>query len=138
MQQVIRRGVLAFCLVLAVAVTAFAQETPKPEEKKDTDVVDVSGNWDLTIETQQGPMTVGLMFKMDKEKLTGALKSPQGDMELAGSVTSKEMKFVGTYNGQNGALEITFVGTPGKEKLSGTVDFGGRGSGSWSAVRPKQ
>src|SRR6185436_7668057 len=86
------------------AVPSFAEDPPKPdapkqEEKKPDsgDAVDVSGNWDLTIETQQGPMTVEVSFKVDKDKVTGTIKGPQGNMDVEGTVSPSELAFAGTF-----------------------------------------
>lgn len=150
MTEVIRRGAVVACLIAGLAWPAVAQEIPrqeapkqeekKPEEKKPDEAAaaDVNGDWDMTVETQQGPMVVGLTFKVENDKLTGTVKGPQGDLAVTGTITPSEMKFGGTVNTQNGELEITFTGKPEKEKLSGTVAFGTMGTGNWSAVRPKQ
>jgi hypothetical protein len=136
MKWIVRVSVVVLSLIAGVASPSSAQDPPKQDEKK-TEVPDISGAWDLTVETQQGPRTVAVTFKVEKEKLTGTMKSPQGDLELEGTITAAEIKFSTTVPTQNGPLTVKFTGEAEKDKLSGTVDFGA-GAGTWSAVRPKQ
>src|SRR5882672_7210207 len=44
----------------------------------------VTGDWDVTINSPQGANTVLVTFKQDGEKVTGIFKSPQGELPFEG------------------------------------------------------
>jgi hypothetical protein len=135
-RRIYRQLRAALSMVVLFTAGAAAQEPPKPDEKK-AEVVDISGKWDLTVQTQQGPMTTSTTFKVEDEKVTGTMQGPQGELAVNGTITATELSFSCVVNTQNGELTIAFTGAPGKDKMEGKVDFGGRGEGGWSAVRAK-
>jgi hypothetical protein len=127
---------IATAVLLGVAVTAFAQEKPKaqPQEKP---AVDVTGTWDLSVETPQGTMSLSATLKQDGEKLTGTQSSQMGEVTLEGSVKGTDIAFVVIINMQGQDLTITYTGKIDGEAMSGAVDFGGYGSSTWSAQKKK-
>jgi hypothetical protein len=129
-----RLSSIVAALVLGVAVTAFAQEKPKEQPKP---AVDVTGTWDLSVETPQGTMSLSATFKQDGEKLTGTQSSQMGEVALEGSVKETDIAFVVVINMQGQDLTITYTGKIDGEAMSGAVDFGGYGSSTWSAQKKK-
>ena len=117
-----------FSTFLAIAVLA-CTILPLQAQDKPTDV---SGAWKLTIETPMGAITSDLTIKLDGDKITGELNSERGGLAIAGTVDKETIKFAGEVNG----FTLTFSGKPGPLAMLGTVDFGGNGSASWSAIRP--
>jgi quinohemoprotein ethanol dehydrogenase len=110
------------CLILTMSVGAWAQ-TEEP--------TDISGAWKITIDTPQGAVTADLVIKLEENKITGTLTSEQGTLDIAGTITDEGMTFGGEVNG----FTITFSGKPDPKSMSGSVDFGGNGSGGWTAER---
>jgi hypothetical protein len=123
-------------MVLGLGVTAFAQEKPK-EEPKDKPAVDVTGTWDLAVETPQGTMSLSANFKQDGEKLTGTQTSQMGEIALEGSVKGTDIAFVVVINMQGQDLTITYTGKIDGDAMSGAVEFGGFGSSTWSGQKKK-
>jgi hypothetical protein len=95
----------------------------------------IVGTWDVTIESPQGKRNAMLVIKQDGGKLSGAMKSPQGERPLD-SITLKgnEITFVRTVNVQGQDMVFTYKGKVEKDSMKGDADFGGFATGTWSAV----
>jgi hypothetical protein len=112
---------LICALVLAVSATA---QSP-----------DVTGDWDITINSPQGSRPAKASFKQEGEKLTGGLKRQGGDLPLEGTVKGKEIKFKYTIKFQEQDLVITMTGAVDGDTMKGDADFGGFAQGDWNAKR---
>ncbi len=122
-----RRWIWAVFAVVGVAVAAAQPQA-----------LDVSGEWIMTVTTDGGPITATLVFKQDGEKVTGAVRSDQGELPLEGAVKDKTVTFSFLYTAPDGnALTVTMTGTVEGEAISGTWDAGGVVAGSWTAARKK-
>lgn len=120
--------------VLALAGSAFAQEKPKETPK-----IDVSGTWDLSVESPQGTMTLTSTFKQDGEKLTGIQSSQMGEMPLEGTIKGADIAFAIVIDMQGQQITIAYAGKVDGETMSGTIEFGGMGSSTWTAKKqPKK
>jgi hypothetical protein len=125
---------IAVIAVLALAGTAFAQDKPKETPK-----IDVSGTWDLTVETPQGAMSLTSTFKQDGEKLTGTQSSQMGEMPLEGTLKGADIAFAIVIDMQGQQMTITYTGKVDGETMSGTIEFGSFGSSTWTAKKqPKK
>jgi hypothetical protein len=120
--------------VLALAGSAFAQEKPKETPK-----IDVSGTWDLSVESPQGTMTLTSTFKQDGEKLTGVQSSQMGEMPLEGTIKGTDIAFAIVIDMQGQQITIAYAGKVDGETMSGTIEFGGMASATWTAKKqPKK
>jgi hypothetical protein len=110
-------------LSLVTAAPAFAQ-------------TNVTGDWDVTITSPQGPNTTLVTFKQDGEKVSGIFKSPMGELPFTGgTMTGSELKFIFTINTQGMELPITLTGKVEGATMTGKADFGGFAEGDWTAKR---
>ncbi|MBP1637167.1 MAG: Selenocysteine synthase (seryl-tRNASer selenium transferase)-like protein [Acidobacteria bacterium] len=123
------------CLLAVPAVPALAQEAPKPDERPAT--VDVTGVWDITVETPNGAIQNVGTLKQEGEKLTGTLASQMGEVALEGTVVGDEIKYVINIDMQGQQMAITFAGKVDGDKMAGIFEFGGMGSAAWSAAKRK-
>ena len=113
---------------------------------------DVTGTWNMTIDTEQGsaPATLmlqqdgekltgsapaTLMLQQDGEKLTGSLVSDQGTVEFEGTIAGDKLEWVMEIDAGGVFLEITIEGTVDGDEMMGTLDLGGYGGGDWTAKR---
>jgi hypothetical protein len=96
---------------------------------------DVTGDWEVTINSPQGARTGQLSLKQDGEKLTGKIKSQRGETPLEGEVKGKEIKFKYTVKFQDQDLVISMSGNFDGDAIKGDVDFGGFAQGDWNAKR---
>jgi hypothetical protein len=122
-------GIIA---ALALAGSAFAQEKPKDQPK-----IDVSGVWDVSIETPQGTRTMTSTFKQDGEKLTGTQAGEMGEYPLQGTIKGTDLAFAIVIDMQGQQLTISYAGKVDGEAMSGTVEFGSFGSSTWTAKKKK-
>jgi hypothetical protein len=96
----------------------------------------VTGDWEVTIQSVQGTNTVRVTFKQDGEKLSGVFRSPMGELPFdGGSVVGSDLKFGFTFPIQGQALEVTMTGTVDGSTIAGKAQFGGFGEGEWTAKR---
>ena len=122
--------VLALVLIAASA-GLLAQDPPKPQK------IDVTGAWELTVESPQGTMTSTATYKQDGEKLTGTHVGQMGELPLAGTVKGSEIAYTITIDAQGQQFTLTYAGKIDGDAITGTVEFGGMGSANWSAKRKK-
>ena len=79
---------LPLILVAAPAALLAAQQA------QEATVIDVSGDWILTMEMGDADLT----FTQEGATLTGVLESPQGALDLEGEVEGKEVVFWGYFD----------------------------------------
>src|SRR4030095_860054 len=79
----------------------------------------VTGDWDVTINSPQGARTGQLSLKQDGDKLTGKIKSQRGDTPLDGEVKGKEIKFKYTVKLQDQDFVITMTGNVDGDAMKG-------------------
>jgi L-seryl-tRNA(Ser) seleniumtransferase len=125
-----RTTILIAVLLLTVAGLA-AQDKPAAKP------ADVAGTWDLSVESPNGTGSRVLKIRQDGEKLTGEIESSMSSGKIAGSVTATTIAFTATVAMDTGTFEIRYTGKVDADKMSGEVDFGDYGRGTWSGVRRK-
>ena len=115
--------VLGLSLLAFLAVIALAQQT------------NVSGEWELTMETQRGPMTQTLKIVQDGEKITVTMVSQRGEVTGEGTVKEKDIEWTVKRTGRDGnEMTITYKGTVEGTTMSGTVEMP-MGSMEWKATK---
>ena len=127
-------AVVAAC-VLAAAMPVYAQEAPKPAPTPEK--IDVTGTWDMTVESPQGAIDVVATLKQDGEKLTGTHASQMGETPLEGTVVGNEIKYTLNIDMGGQQMSIVFAGKVEGDAMNGVFDFGGMGTAAWSAKRRK-
>jgi len=116
-------AIFALACAVVLSVSAMAQAP------------DVTGDWDVTINSPQGQYQVKGSFKQEGEKLTGAMKGQGVSFPLEGAVKGKEIKFKYTVKFQDQDLVITLSGNVDGDAMKGDADFGGFAQGDWNAKR---
>ena len=97
---------------------------------------DVTGSWDMTINTDQGALPGTLTLQQDGEALSGSLISDQGTIEFdGGTVSENKIEWVVEVDAGGQFIEISMNGVVDGDMISGTMDFGGYGGGDWTAKR---
>ena len=114
----------------SAVLVALALAAPAPAQP-----LDMSGTWDVTFNTQNGPMAASMTIKKEGEKLAGTMTGPQGDLAMEGSQRATAVALNLSVQTPNGQFAIAMSGTLEGDAVSGTVDFGGRGQGAWSGKR---
>lgn len=99
------------------------------------DPASVAGEWNITVETPNGPGTPTVVLKQDGENLTGTYKGRFGETPLKGTIKGNEIAFSTTISVQGQDLEITYKGTLDGDNMKGTATFGAAGNGAFSGKR---
>jgi len=95
----------------------------------------VSGPWEVTIDSPQGPMSIDADLKQDGEALTGMITSPMGNVELKGTFKNNELAFSYSVPLQGQNLDITMTGKVAGDTIDGLVAIAGLGEVPWKAKR---
>ena len=107
---------------------------PKADEKASASI---AGKWTMAVETQNGAMNTALDLKQDGKKVTGTMSGQQGDAALAGEFADGKLTFSIKFQGNNGEMQLTFVGSLKADgSLAGTMNYG-QGELNWTATRAK-
>jgi len=113
---------LAFTVLAATLVTTATALTR---------AVDVSGDWSLTVNSEQGVIPATLSLKRDGEKLTGTITGGEGGtMPIEGTVKENEISFSFYY----GDIPVTMYGTVDGDTVKGSFTAGESG-GDWTGTR---
>ena len=97
--------------------------------------VNVTGDWDMTIESPQGTNTVKVTLTQDGEKVSGLFKSEMGELPFTGTLVGVDLKFAFAIPIQGQSLDVTVTGKVDGPSLAGKMQFGGFGEGDWTAKR---
>ena len=112
------------CALLLVTAVAFA--------------ADVSGAWQITVETSQGSGTPTMLLQQQGEKITGTFNSQiLGEAKITGTVKGNaiEFRFEGDAGGQT--IKVIYKGTiEGPSAMKGTAAYTGLDdNATWSATK---
>jgi hypothetical protein len=101
--------------------------------------VDVSGTWDMTIQSERGDWNTELTIEQDGEKIKVKMPGFQGDqMEAEGTVTDNKIEFTFNISTQQGEFSITYKGTVEDDTMSGEADVGDFGTMKWTAKKKEK
>lgn len=96
----------------------------------------VAGTWDIALETPQGTVTPSMTLQQEGEKITGAYHSTRfGEAPLEGTLRGSDIRFAVTFKFEDQPFTSSFSGTVAGDRMKGTVRFGDRGSGEWTAKK---
>ncbi|NIM17174.1 MAG: hypothetical protein GTO45_27660 [Candidatus Aminicenantes bacterium] len=107
-------------------------------QRLDAGKVNVSGKWQMTIESPRGERTRDVEFVQDGENLKVIMTGRQGTtIEGKGTVKDNKIEWTITRETPRGTFTMTYKGTVDGDTMKGEVEMGGRGSRKWSATRKK-
>jgi hypothetical protein len=109
-------------LILALPLSAGAQ-------------ANITGLWEVTIDSPQGAMTIDADMKQNGEALTGMITSPMGNVEIKGTFKNDELSFSYSVPLQGQNLDITMTGKLAGDTIDGLVAIAGLGEVPWKAKR---
>lgn len=96
----------------------------------------IDGTWNLKMQTPMGerPMTVRLAEA--GAVLTGALVGTAGESPLTGgSIDGAKVAWSAMFSSAMGEMKLDFAGAVDGDAISGTVQFGSFGSGTFSGAK---
>ena len=99
---------------------------------------DLTGEWAVDVQTDQGSGQPTIVLKQDGDKLTGKYKGQLGEGNITGTVTGKTFKFSFSGNMQGTEFTVTYDGEiESSESIKGTVDLAGMASGTFTGKKKK-
>ena len=122
----------AFPIMVLLMLGCFPRLTAK------NGLVDVTGTWDMTVETQGGTGHPSIILQQSGEKITGTYQGQMGNSKLDGTIKGSDINFSVTLKFQDVPYAVTYTGTVSDDSMKGTANFGDAGTGSWSAKRRKK
>ena len=97
---------------------------------------DLSGVWNVTVETPMGTGTPVFTLKQDGEKITGTYKGQLGESPVTGTVKGNDVTLIYKVSPQGEEITVTYTGKlAGKDAMSGKAAYGSLGEGTWSAKK---
>lgn len=98
--------------------------------------VDVSGTWDMTIQSERGDWDTELTIEQDGEKIKVTMPGFQGDqIEGEGTVAENKIEFTFNISTPQGDFSINYKGTIEGNTMSGEAEVGDFGTMEWTAKK---
>ena len=117
-------------MALAVA-PAVAQDAAKPK------AVDITGSWEMTVESPQGTMVITANFKQDGEVLTGTHISEMGEAPLKGTVKGADVEYTLTLDMGGQQMSIVHKAKVDGDTMKGSADIEGMGAIAFTAKKKR-
>lgn len=121
-----------FVTFAATLTLVFALAT---DRKASFRYADVTGTWNLTVETQAGSGNPTITLKQEGEALTGTYKGQLGEAPLKGSIKGNDIKFSFKVNVQGQDLDVEYAGTVDGNVMKGKVKLGELGEGTFTGKK---
>jgi autotransporter translocation and assembly factor TamB len=121
-----------FLLVLGLALAvapAVAQDAAKPK------AIDITGSWEMTVESPQGTMVITANFKQDGEMLTGTHVSEMGEAPLKGTVKGADVEYTLTLDMGGQQMSIVHRAKVDGDTMKGSADIQGMGTIAFTAKK---
>jgi hypothetical protein len=97
---------------------------------------DVTGKWNLTLVSPRGERTRVIECIQKGEDLTVIMTGRGGEKrEAKGTVKGSDIEWSLTRETSSGTFTSTYTGKIEGDEIKGTVKYGTRGTGEWSAKR---
>ena len=96
----------------------------------------LGGKWKLTLTTPRGTREIDVDFITNGGQLTGTWSWPDGStQDFIGSIEGKALYWTVKRSGPRGEMVLEFNGTADGDNVSGTVELGPMGSGTFEGSR---
>jgi hypothetical protein len=116
----IRKTVIAAVLAMAAQVAMAA---------------DVTGTWNMTVETQAGSGNPVFTLKQTGDNVTGTYKGQLGEAPVTGTVKGNEVALSYKLEAQGMAIEVKYTGTVDGNNISGKLSLGDMGEGTFKGTK---
>lgn len=96
----------------------------------------INGTWNVKLQTPMGENLATLKLANSDGSLSGSVDAAgQGSADISGTLDGESIQFKGTLESQMGPIELDFSGTVDGDEMTGKVELGTFGSGSWTATK---
>jgi hypothetical protein len=125
----VMKTLAAVLVVLAVALVPVAAQNAKK--------IDITGTWEMTVESPQGQMVITATYKQEGETLTGKHVSEMGETPLKGTVKGADIEYTVTLDMGGQVMSIVHKAKVDGDTIKGSADIEGMGSIPFTAKRKK-
>ena len=131
----IRSLKLSLLLAFALPMVATAQAAPKADTVK----VDITGKWAFSVQSDVGTGTPTVTFAQKGDSISGHYSSQAlGERDFVGTYKAGKLAFSFTAEAGGQAFTMSFAGAvDDKDSMSGSIDFAGMATGTFSGKRVK-
>jgi hypothetical protein len=96
---------------------------------------DVTGDWEITIQSPRGERTSDIHFEQDGEKLAVTMQMMGQEVTAEGTVKGNKIEWSVTRSTQRGDMTIAYSGTVDGDTMSGEAQMGDFGAMEWTAKK---
>ena len=108
-----------------------------PVAAQDAKKIDITGAWEMTVESPQGQMVMTANFKQEGETLTGEHVSEMGTMPLKGTVKGADIEYTIAFDMGGQQMSIVHKAKVDGDTITGTANLGEMGTIAFTAKRKK-
>jgi hypothetical protein len=116
-------------VLVAVAVTLV------PVAAQNATKIDITGQWEMTIESPQGQMVVTSNYKQEGETLTGTQVSEMGESPIKGTVKGADIEYTITIDMGGQQMSIVHKAKVDGDTIKGTATLGDMGTMTFTAKK---
>jgi hypothetical protein len=122
---------------MLAAVLVAAAVALVPVAAQDAKKVDITGTWEMTVESPQGQMVVTANYKQQGETLTGTHVSEMGESPLKGTVKGTDIEYTLSFDMGGQQLSIVHKAKVDGDTIKGSAEIGEMGTITFTAKRKK-
>jgi hypothetical protein len=122
-------GIVLVAVAIALAVVPVAAQDAKP--------VNITGEWEMTVDSPQGQMVMTAKFKQEGETLTGSHSSEMGEFPLKGTVKGVDIEYTLSLDMGGQQMTIVHKAKVEGEIIKGSANLGEMGTITFTAKRKK-
>jgi hypothetical protein len=123
-------------LALVLSLTALVAGCSQGGDAAADGAVDVTGSWELTLDSSMGPVIWKVDFEQDGAILTGVVELQTGSIDVTDASIDGEDVAFSIASGMGGhSFSLAFSGKVAGQEMSGTVSGGANEGAPWSAKR---
>jgi autotransporter translocation and assembly factor TamB len=125
----IMKTLTAILVVAAIALVPVAAQDAKK--------IDITGTWEMTVESPQGQMLITANYKQEGETLTGTHVSEMGEAPLKGTVKGADIEYTLTLDMGGQQMSIVHKAKVEGDTITGSAIIGEMGTIAFTAKRKK-
>jgi hypothetical protein len=126
-------GVMKTLIAILVAVAVALVPVAAQDAKK----IDITGTWEMTVESPQGQMVITANYKQEGETLTGTHVSEMGEAPLKGTVKGADIEYTITIDMGGQQMSILHKAKVDGDTITGSAIIGEMGTIAFTAKRKK-
>lgn len=96
---------------------------------------EITGAWDVTFDSPQGPATIEVTFTQVGESVDGTIATPLGAFNFTGALINNSLSLSAAPQAQGNKLDLQMKAKVSGDTMTGHLALGGLGEIPWTAKR---